>query len=809
MSFLKVLTIIVFLIHPLCGFSTAFSQSDFQDRIIPEIKHVSAVAHDVICIEVVEGRLFPIIQIPYHAEPSDIITINSRTPLGEPRSVNVKRNGAHLGTLVGKDRKTLVILERVVGEKLDSSAADLSSSYAISTFGNSEYDKTISPLEVWRKTKPTNWAIDTGWPGNAYTASHSIYLKLPYTLKIGESYLLQFPGLNVKNNSIHYTHDPANNRSEAVHVSQIGFRTDDPYKCAYLSTWMGTGGGNVYPENIEFSIIEDNSNKRLFSGKGVMQWNGDVPEGIGSKVNHSRADVIRLDFSTFYRPGRYRLCVEGIGCSFSFNIGEEDTWKHAFLVSLKGLYVHRSGVAMGPPYSDFVRPRSFYPDDGVVVFQSTCPLLNSGNGLNALGTDKNNFDNLCAGITDKTVDDAWGGLMDAGDWDRRIQHLDVSRLLLELMLLTPDYFMDVSLNIPESINELPDILDEALYGLGVYRRLQLPDGGIRGGIESSEHPAGDLSWHDQFTNMAYAADHWSGFIYAGVAARAAFVLKMLGKHKKAQVWEESSVDAMEWSELEYKKWRGDNGYENILERAKKEVALERNLAAAELFRLTENKKWHEVYIESQKFQNNSTNAAFIYATLNKSMVEEKAQQAAINHIIKEADMLVDLSGESAYGITTAVPGKALGGWAATFSIPASRTLVRAHFLSGKSEYLKTIIRSSLFSAGANPMNLVLTTGLGENPIIHPLHIDSRFTGQPAPVGITVCGPCEIPVFGKTNNVHGIRVSRECVPASLQWPTAESYFDVYRWASMNEYTVDNTMGPSAYIWGYLAARKTLK
>lgn len=802
---MKGYTVILILLHFLFGFET-FSQPAIQNEVLPEIKHVSAVAPDVICIEVDEGRLLPIIQIPYHAEPSDVITVNSRTPLDEPRSVSVKRNGKHLGDLVGKDRKTLVILERVVGEKLDSAAAELNSSYLIRSYGHKEYEKPVYPLQIGRKTKPTNWAIDTGWPGKAYTARHYLYLKLPFSLKTGESYLLQFPGLNLKKNRFHYTHDPTYIRSDAVHVSQIGFRSGDPLKYAYLSTWMGTEGGYIYPENIEFSIIDEHSNQCVFSGKGVMQWKGDIPEGIGSKVNHSATDVIRLDFSAFRTPGRYRLCVEGIGCSYPFNIGEEETWKNAFLTSLKGLYVHRSGLAMGPPYSDFVRPRSFHPDDGVEVFHSTCPLLNSGNGLNALGTDKNNFGNLCAGKTEIKVDDAWGGLMDAGDWDRRIQHLDVSRLLLELMLLNPDYFRNLSLNIPESNNELPDIVDEAIWGLDVYRRLQLPDGGIRGGIESSEHPAGDLSWHDQFINMAYAPDHWSGFIYAGVAARAAFVLKMLGEHQKAQVWEESSIRAMEWSEVEYKKWIGNEEYKNLRERAKKEVPLERNLAAVELYRLTDNNKWHQIYLESQFFQSNNTNAAFIYATLNKSLVKEEAQMEALNFILKEADLLVELSGESTYGITTAVPGKALGGWAATYSIPASRILVRAHYLTGEINYLKTVIRSSLFSAGANPMNLVLTTGLGENPVIHPLHIDSRFTGQPAPVGITVCGPCEIPVFGTTDNVHGIRIDRELIPAALQWPSAESYFDVYRWASMNEYTVDNTMGPSAYIWGYLASRK---
>jgi endoglucanase len=247
--------IIILFMFLLSGFTT-FSQSAIQKETLPEIKHISAVAQDVICIEVDEGRLLPIIQIPYHAEPSDIITINSRTPLGEPRSVSIDRNGKHLGNLVGKDRKTLVILERVVGVKLDSAAAELSANYMIHSFGHNEYEKAISPLKVWRKTKPTNWAIDTGWPGKAYTARHYLYLKLPYSLKKGESYLLQFPGLNLQKNNIHYTHDPANKRSDAVHVSQIGFRADDPCKYAYLSAWMGTGGAIPILRMSNFQLLK-------------------------------------------------------------------------------------------------------------------------------------------------------------------------------------------------------------------------------------------------------------------------------------------------------------------------------------------------------------------------------------------------------------------------------------------------------------------------------------------------------------------------------------------------------------------------
>jgi len=98
--------------------------------------------------------------------------------------------------------------------------------------------------------------------------------------------------------------------------------------------------------------------------------------------------------------------------------------------------------------------------------------MNTGNGLNSEDT---NFGGLTRGKTDALVPDAWGGYMDAGDWDRRIQHLAVSLYLLELAELFPDYFSRVSLNLPESNDGLPDIVSEALFTLDCYRRMQTPE----------------------------------------------------------------------------------------------------------------------------------------------------------------------------------------------------------------------------------------------------------------------------------------------------------------------------------------------
>jgi endoglucanase len=774
----------------------------------PVITHVSVVAPDVLCIEIDACRILPIIQIPYQAEPEDVVTVGGKTNLGEPRDMFVARNGFQLGSLVGPDRKTLVLHERIAGKHLETAVADLASSYRVSSTSDNNYTTPVTPVSVSRKSKPTAWT-DTSWKFGKeqfYTAKHYLYLKLPNPLKAGIAYLISMPALNLKTSAYSYAHDPAYVRSEAVHVSQIGFRADDTDKNAYLSIWMGNGGGYTYPENLGFSLIDDKTNQKVFSGQAVLQWKGSEPEGIGTKANHSGTDVIRLDFSSFNSPGRYRICVDGIGCSYPFNIDDESTWKHAFGIALKGVYQHRSGIPMLPPYTEFVRPRSFNPIDGVKVYQSTCSLLNSGNGLNAMGTDKSNFDNLVAGKTDELVPEAWGGTMDAGDWDRRINHVYTPRLYLELLELNPEYFKNVVLNIPESGNDLPDLLDEALFGLDIYRRMQMPDGGIRGGVESSEHPnEGSTSWQESLTVLAYAPDHWSAYLYAGVAARAAFVLKMLNKNEVAQVWEESAVKAMVWAEVEYDNWMKSPDYEKVRDRAKNAIPTERNLAAVELYRLTKDKRWHQVFLSTHE-KSAREEAAFVYARLDPSMVDKKVQKKLTADLIAEANKVMEVSANNAFGLTTGSAGRSMGGFSGAYSIPASNTLVRAHVLTAEPKYLKTIIRSAQYSAGANPMNLCLTSGLGENCVKNILHEDSKHTGQPAPIGITVFGPSELSANARPGSEVDQRLKGGLSPATTEWPSAESYFDVFWFISQNEYVIDRPMGQTAYIWGYLASRK---
>ncbi|NQU84389.1 MAG: glycoside hydrolase family 9 protein, partial [Mariniphaga sp.] len=386
--------------------------------------------------------------------------------------------------------------------------------------------------------------------------------------------------------------------------------------------------------------------------------------------------------------------------------------------------------------------------------------------------------------------------------------INLVRLYLELFEMNPGYFKDLCLYIPESKNDLPDIVDEALFGLDIYRRMQTPEGGIRGGVESSEHPIeGSTSWQETQTALAYAPDHWSSYLYIGVAARAAYVLKMLGKGEEAKKWEESAIKAMEWAEVEYEKWISAPEYAQVRERAKNTVPIERNLAAVELYRLTKNKRWHEVYLSTQNLETERTEASFIYARLDEKLVDKKARQNAVNALISVANRLVEISANNAFGLTTGSPGRPNGAYSSAYTIPAEPTLVRAHYFSGDSKYLKTMLRSTLYVAGANPMNLSLTTGLGENYIQKPLHEDSQHTGRPAPLGITVFGPFELTdSYARAGSPMEKRINANLNPEISEWPTSESFFDVFWIVPMNEYVIGRPLGQAAYIWGYLASRK---
>lgn len=754
----------------------------------PRVLHVGLVARDTIGITVQAGRVEYGEQVPYVMKPGDTVDDSSQ-------NLSVRRNGRFLGWLVGQKRSVLYTEDRLVGEMPDEAWLDKPASYSVVSADDSAYAKPAVPVAVYRKSKPSDFARWGGWPYKA-AIRHVLYLKLRQPLTVGKKYTVHFEGERLDRQA--FVYDPLSLRSEAVHVSHLGFRPDDPAKVAFLSCWLGSGGAATYPNDLAFRVLGDDG-REAFSGTVAVSRRASEPEDAYKK-NYNGTDVGIMDFTPVRKPGKYRVSVEGIGCSYEFEISD-DVWRKAFRVSARGFYHQRSGIELGPPYTDYRRPRCFHPDDGVIVYHSTCPLMDSGNGLNAKGTDTGNFGNLVAGKTDRVVTNAWGGYMDAGDWDRRIQHLIVSRYLIDLAELFPDPFSSLSLNIPESTNDLPDVVDEALFNLDCYRRMQTPAGGIRGGIESAEHPRnGECSWQESLDVMAYAPGVWSSYVYAGVAAQAASWLSGR-KPRLAAQYEESAVRAMEWAEASYD--AGAN-YPHQVRDA-------RNLAAADLFRLTGNEKWHELFLKTTIFtqsgkdlfewqKHEQREAPWVYLRTKRPGMNEELKGNCREAIIREADNRVRNGRQAAF--RWAKYEWQPGMWGA-FTAPDGVSLARAHMLTNDEKYLRALVLACQAGAGANPLNICYTTGLGHLSPRHPLHIDSRLTHQAPPPGLTVGGPIDVESH-KDYWAQKI-VALYCYPPVREWPTLEAYWDVFWYPPMCEFTVHDPMAGNAYVWGYLAGR----
>ena len=751
----------------------------------PRVTHAGMAAPDIIAIEIRAGRVEYGRQVAYAKRPGDRIDRKSHQRW-------VWRDGRFLGSLVGREEKILYTPDRLLGRFIEPAALDGPGNYSVKV-GPAE----LKPAAVHRKTKPTDLARVTHWQFISPTVD-TVYLKLGRRVAGGEKVQVR----NTRDTSLSaaFTWKPRETRSEAVHVSHLGFRPDDPAKVAFLSCWMGTGGGLKYEEGLKFEVIDAGTGEVAFTGKTRLSKAAADATEDPYKRNYNGADVHGMDFSEMKAKGEYRVSVEGVGCSYPFRI-DDDAWRRAFYVSARGFYHQRSGIALEKPYTDFKRPRSMHPADGVKVCASTASLMDTGNGLNRKDS---NFGSLVRGKTDEIVKDAWGAYMDAGDWDRRIQHLIVSRYLIELAELFPEYFDGLSLNIPESKDGLPDVVSEALFNLDCYRRMQTPEGGIRGGIESSEHPRhGEGSWQESLDVIAYAPGVWSSHVYAGVAAQAAHLLEKR-RPRLAAEYRRSAVRAMEWAERELPKRAGKEDPHR--------VADDRNLAAAELWRLTGEKRWHDLFLKTTAFTDpNATlyvwkkheqrEAAWVYMRTERPGASDEIKANCRSALMREAAERLGQQKKTAFRWTKH-PWRPMG-WGA-LAAPNAVSLVRAHHATGEAKYLRAAVLACQFGAGANPSNLCYTTGLGHESPLHPLHIDSRVTHQPPPPGLTVFGPMDTK---KSQNEWGQKLANQTLrPKGAEWPTAEAYWDIFWFPPMCEFTVQQPMAANAYVWGYLAARK---
>ncbi|MDA3835019.1 MAG: glycoside hydrolase family 9 protein [Spirochaetales bacterium] len=653
-------------------------------------------------------------------------------------------------------------------------AMDVSSYYLLSA-DDTDYSTAINPIDIGRKTKGTEFVKDPPWGGISFdprtkpwASKHFIYLFLEKELKSGSTYTLYASSLAADNNEWTFIFDEKALRSETVHVNTIGYETSAP-KYGYVYQWMGDKGGldltayngnpyHVFKDGVADPVLSGVLKKRKSATNAETSQAPDTPNR-----NFLGAEVYECDFSEISEDGVYKLVVEGIGSSYPFKIGRDALWEAYYTVG-RSLYYQRSGIRLAPPYTDgdYLRPvnqnTKVTSDDGTdfsgLLLYTDVPF--------ALWTSED------GGTANRAIKDAAighpldvaGWYHDAGDWDGYYSHQRIPILLMTTYEYFPERFADGDLNLPESGNGIPDLVDEASWLIKFNYRLRkeliakgYSDGGVGGARvcpdvfseEDGNAQHDKPSWQDHRRYVVSPADAFMTYLYAGQAAQFAMILKKLGKDpyhfpvemlddvafdlmtKELVDWEQEAREAFAWASAAENQPESGNNYASKLE-------IYQMYAATNLYRLTDEDQYHTIAItELEKLKNLSKlNEDERFGVYTYLLADNYSKNKVLN-----SGLLISAIGNAKYRGTIAADARACR-WGGNFDMPMligqATTpwvfeMIVAYGLTGEKEYLDATHTTADYFLGTNPLHSTWATGLGPRPAEAGFHLDTRYNNN--------------------------------------------------------------------------------
>ncbi len=687
---------------------------------------------------------------------------------------------------------------------LNTDLADDPVNYIITSPDDPSYSVGSNPVNIGRKSKGHDFSRKCLWTGsicdNDYISEHFIYLVLPYPMQDGKTYIIQTGDLAFNKSSDSLVFDLKTARSEAIHVNQLGYYPDASQKFAYISHWMGDLGPlnlDSY-DGVAFNLIDLSTGAVVYSGNIMQRLDletsvqPDLPGQPENRQYFSMTDVWECDFSEFSTPGEYIISVEKIGCSYPFEISE-DIYGEAFYHACRQLYHNRSGIPLEEPYTKWTRPRTCHPDDGYINFKYT-----SSRWIDWSGTENGSQAEVHAAVDTSVHMTTWGWYQDAGDWDGYYSHTSIPRNLMTAFELAPENFTDGQLNIPESNNGLPDILDEASWLISYLDRTRGPDGGIAGARihpDFEEISDGIPSWEDIRNWIISGEDYVTTFTFAGLCAQFAFCLNMSGLGDLAGNYFSRAEDAFEWANTHFEtgddlynsrlfaaawlyKFSGINTYQNIFKS-------DYNLSSSKPY-ASENRKW----------------AIWAYITTDQSNIDSnlKTTCMAIARNLADDD-IVDPASKRSFRVGFNWYYPILVGQATT---PMVLPALIMYKITGEEKYLSTSLTSCDYYMGGNPLNLVWMTGSGDNRVKQVLHLDTWFSNREEMIpGIIPYGPTYdgwLPNNGPWSSDFALE---RIYPDQSFWPPHETWFENRYCPPSNEFTVHQSSAPAAAIFGILS------
>ncbi len=596
--------------------------------------------------------------------------------------------------------------------------------------------------------------------------------------------------------------------SPAIKVNQVGYAPQATARYAYVSGWLGDGGAlplTGYPATASVLIEPlDPADPREAVVDNIGITLRQVRDGDGQLANdpYVGSDVREIDISSVPQAEGtvYRVHVPGVGVSWPTQVSETAVYRAYFTIA-RGLTYNRWGRFFSPEWTEFA-PR---PSEHTTVFT---------NDAEDWGRETGAFSEMTPLVGQRFLE---GGHHDAGDFDIRPQHYTVGMFLLRAYEVQKDFHLDGQLNIRESGNGIPDLLDEALWSIAAWEQLQEEDGGVRAGAESYSHP-GEYNFADldALPYFTFGREPYHTMRVAGLFAHAARLVDPFDP-QRANTLIERAIAAFNYAT--------DNGINE-------DHVGPTLYAAGELYGVTGNEAYGDVFeaiwsVRGDNFR--GTPALYI-------VPPEGGTYAATTNLREHIDYVFGyfegpepnttylsrlrtftreeaaLQAGAVRGLHAYRSGRNPGDVVASgYGTTTGRWLLAIYARIGMGvddpDELQSLYNAMSLSAdyvlGCNPMGRTWITGLGSRPPLHVLHGESQtlnYMGEGHIPGIPVYGP-----VSRVPNVFTYSFAKNlCYPGFDSRPLMFRYLDVSTWAVTNEFTVWENQAPHTALFSMLVA-----
>lgn len=611
--------------------------------------------------------------------------------------------------------------------------------------------------------------------------------------------------------------------SRIFKLNQVGNGANQKQKFAYMGAWLGSAGALPLKHlaGKEFEIRNAADDRCVF--RNVLKLRREDPLYQG-KIPFTGEEVLELDYSNFNTPGKYYFYVENIGRSMDFVIGSE-ALSEAFYIHARGLYHKRCGIAKTQPFTAWESP-ACHKRVYLGVFPGNAEHYRKGKDIEEGFVHKfqrvevKHFElikrhalSAVKGVS------APGGWHDAADYDRRPYHLRIVSDLATVYLMKPENFIDNQLNIPESGNGIPDILDEAAWGLKHLLAVQQENGGVGTWFETTGHPqAGEgLPDQDKYTYYVSAPSRNGTLEYAAAVSTLALAMKKAGAANDAQKYFSSAKKAWQFA-LDRKNllargymYKGKMVYYN---EGMKLHAGNLLRTAVNLYILSGDETFlAPVKKESTRIQETFNKEFWKWSPLSLMMLElypadtlETFRREYRKVILRDADKMLE-NQENAYPYRTLWHAHDAGwvhamAWGNYHPLRRAVTLIAAHKLSGEQKYLDGAYLANDFHNGANPLGRSMTSGLGK---IYPAAF-LDLVSYADNIGEFVPG---ITPYGNTFGLDRNAVKMVYGEYADTLPIFRRYVNLeFLSVPSSEYSVWETIAPAAVTTGYLLEKPLL-